>query len=114
MSEKEKKEKKKERSFTIETDEDKIPVEEISELLGVVNKEIPGLIKGLFSALYSAETAEQYANGIGTIYKTLTEQGLPEDMVRDMVSKYADSINIIGKSLQNIEVGSKSKKYSDD
>jgi len=107
------KEKKKEKSFTIETDKDEIPVEEIRELLGVVNKEIPGLIKGLFSALYSAETAEQYAQGIGTIYKTLTDQGLPEEMVREMVNKYADSINIIGKSLQNIDIGSKGKKDED-
>ena len=107
------KEKKKEKSFTIETDKDEIPVEEIRELLGVVNKEIPGLIKGLFSALYSAETAEQYAQGIGTIYKTLTDQGLPEEMVREMVNKYADSINIIGKSLQNIDIGTKSKKGED-
>ena len=107
------KEKKKERSFTIESNKDEIPIEEISELLGVINKEIPGLIKGLFSALYSAETAEQYAKGIGTIYKTLHEQGLPEDMIVAMVNKYADSINIIGKAMQNIDFDTKSKRRED-
>ncbi len=103
---------KKETRIKIEKDSDDIPVEDIKELLGVINEEIPGLIKGLFNALYSAETAEQYALGIGTIYKTLTEQGLPEDMVRNMVDKYADSINIIGKAMQNINIDTK-KKHED-
>lgn len=105
-------EKTKEKKIKIEKDSDDIPVEDIKELLGVINKEIPGLIKGLLSALYSAETAEQFALGIGTIYKTLTEQGLPEDMVLAMVNKYADSINIIGKAMQNIDITTK-KKHED-
>lgn len=104
-------EKKKEKHFKIEKDSgDEIPIEDIKELLGVVNQEIPGLIKGLLNALYSAETAEQYALGIGTIYKTLTEQGLPEDLVLSMVNKYADSINIIGKAMQNINIDTKKKQ----
>ncbi len=105
-------EKKKEKRITVEKVSDDIPIEDIKELFGVINQEIPGLIKGLLNALYSADTAEQFALGIGTIYKTLTEQGLPEDMVKAMVNKYADSINIIGKAMQNINIDTK-KKYED-
>lgn len=94
----------------IKIEKDEIPVEEIKELLKMVNEEIPGLIRGLLSSLYASETAEQYAKGIATIYKTLNEQGLPPEMVETMVMKYADSINIIGKAMQNIDFSTKKKK----
>lgn len=97
----------------IQIKKDEIPVEDIKELFEVINKEIPGLIKGLLSSLYSAETAEQYAKGISTIYKTLTEQGLPPAMVDDLVKRYADSINIIGNAVQNIKINEK-KRDSED
>ncbi|MBN1327987.1 MAG: hypothetical protein JXA54_00815 [Candidatus Heimdallarchaeota archaeon] len=93
----------------IEKKTDDIPIEDIKELLGIVNKEVPGLIKGLFAALYDAETAEQYAKGIATIYRTLTEQGLPSDMVEKLVLKYSSSIDVLGSALKNI-----SFKKSDD
>lgn len=105
-------EKKKEKRIKIEKDSDDIPIEDIKELFGVINQEVPGLIKGLLNALYSAETAEQFALGIGTIYKTLTEQGLPDDLVLAMVNKYADSINVIGSAMQNININTK-KKHED-
>ncbi|HUT82384.1 MAG TPA: hypothetical protein VMZ29_14380 [Candidatus Bathyarchaeia archaeon] len=88
----------------IKKETDNIPVEDIKELLGVVNKEIPGLIKGLFSALYDADTAEQYAKGIATIYRTLTEQGLPSDMVEKLVLKYSSSIDLMGNVLKDINI----------
>ncbi|MHA1212764.1 MAG: hypothetical protein ACTSSH_09910 [Candidatus Heimdallarchaeota archaeon] len=90
---------------------DEIPVEDIKELMEVINKEVPGLIRGLFTSLYDAETAEQYAKGIATIYKTLTEQGLPTEMVDKLVMKYADSINILGSVMKNIKFN---KEKDDD
>jgi len=93
---------------------DEIPVEDIREILQVVNKEVPGLITGLFKALYDSETAEQYAKGIGTIYKTLTEQGLPQDMIEKLVLKYSDSINIVGNAMKNIDIKTKKSKDEDD
>lgn len=110
MSEKEEKKAR----VTIGKDSDEIPVEDLRELFQVIGQEIPDLITGLFKALYSAETADQYAKGVATIYKTLTEQGLPEEMVLRMVDKYADSINILGKALQNIDIDSRKKKKEED
>ncbi|NHJ87302.1 MAG: hypothetical protein FK734_17695 [Asgard group archaeon] len=110
MSEKE--EQKKEREIRISKDSDEIPVEDIRDILQVVNKEVPGLIKGLFSALYDAETAEQYAKGIATIYKTLNEQGLPPELVHTLVMKYSDSINILGSAMKGISF--KGKKDDED
>lgn len=107
------KEKERKKGFTIEKDSDEIPVEELKELFGVINSEIPDLIRNLFASLYDAKTAEQYAQGIGTIYKSLTDQGLPPEMVERLVDKYADSINILGKALQNIDIETKKKRDDD-
>ncbi|NHK30550.1 MAG: hypothetical protein FK730_04320 [Asgard group archaeon] len=106
MSEKEKvKETKKEK--------DEIPVEDIKEILSIVNKELPILIKGLFTSLYNAESAEQYAKGIAVIYKTLKEQKLPDEMVEKLVMNYSESINLLGSALKNIDIRS-DKKISED
>ena len=101
------------KKIKIEKSTDEIPVEDIRDILKVVNEEVPSLITGLFKALYSAETAEQYAKGIGTIYKTLSEQGLPEDMIEKLVLKYSDSINIVGNAMKNIDINKTSKDEDD-
>lgn len=101
------------KKIKIEKNSDEIPVEDIRDILKVVNEEVPSLITGLFKALYSAETAEQYAKGIGTIYKTLSEQGLPEDMIEKLVLKYSDSINIVGNAMKNIDINKTSKDEDD-
>ena len=98
------------KEIKIKKDSDEIPVEDLKELFAVINMEIPDLIRNLFASLYDAATAEQYAKGIATIYKTLQEQGLPEEMVEKLVMKYANSMDILGKALQNIDI----KKDKDD
>jgi hypothetical protein len=97
---------KQKKKVKIESNKDEIPVEDIKEILNVVGTEIPTIIKGLFSSLYDAKTAEQYAEGIGIIYKRLTEQGLPQEMVEKLVMRYSDSINILGKAMEGIDFGS--------
>ncbi len=92
------------KEIKIKKKSDEIPVEDLKELFSVINQEVPDLIRNLFTSLYSAETAEQYAKGIATIYKTLTEQGLPEEMVDKLTMKYANSMDILGKALQNIDI----------
>jgi hypothetical protein len=104
----------KEYDIKIDKKNDEIPVEDIRDILKVVNEEVPGLITGLFKALYSAETAEQYALGIGTIYKTLTEQGLPKEMIEKLVLKYSDSINIVGNAMKNIDIDTKKRSKDDE
>ncbi|MCF2143519.1 MAG: hypothetical protein K9W42_07440 [Candidatus Heimdallarchaeota archaeon] len=105
-------EEKEKKVIHIEKKDDEIPVEDIKELLQMVNKELPALIKGLFASLYDAETAQQYAKGIATIYKELSEQGLPKEMIEKLVMKYSDSINIIGSAMKNIKID-KEKEVTD-
>ncbi|MBD3192434.1 MAG: hypothetical protein GF308_17475 [Candidatus Heimdallarchaeota archaeon] len=114
MSEKEPKEK--EKVIKIEkSGSEEIPVEEVREILQVVSAEVPKLIQELFRSLYSAQNAQQYAEGIGTIYKTLSEQGLPPEMIEKLVMNYADSVNVIGKAMQGIEFDKvKTRKEEDE
>jgi hypothetical protein len=103
----------KEKKIKINKDSDEIPVEDIREILSVVNKELPTLIKGLFSALYNAESAEQYAKGIAVIYKTLKEQKLPEEMIEKLVMNYSESLNLLGTALKNVDVRSDKRREDD-
>lgn len=93
--------------------EKKTDAAEVKEILGVVSKEIPALIKGVFSSLYSSEIAIEYGKGIGAVYKELKEQGLPEDMIKDIVLKYAKSINVLGDAI-NISDSIKKKSKDND
>ncbi|MBK5114507.1 MAG: hypothetical protein KGD59_01190 [Candidatus Heimdallarchaeota archaeon] len=100
------------KEIKIEKKGNEIPVEDLRELFGVINQQVPDLIKNLFASIYNAETAEQYAKGIATIYRTLTEQGLPEEMVEKLTMKYANSMDILGKALENIDY--KDRKGEED
>ncbi|UJG41414.1 MAG: hypothetical protein K9W45_02870 [Candidatus Heimdallarchaeum aukensis] len=84
------------------TKKDKISdAEEVKEILSVVSTEVPTLIKNIFSSLYSADIAQEYGKGVGQLYQQLKEQGLPEDMIREIVMRYASSINIIGDAIKS-------------
>ena len=79
--------------------------EEIKEILGVVATEVPALIKNIFTAIYDPEIASSYGKGIAALYDELKEQGMPEDMVREIVMNFSKSFNI-GKALQNVNIRS--------
>ncbi len=88
----------------VEDEEEKMKdADEVREILQAVSTEIPDLIKGIFTALYSSETAMEYGKGIGSLYKELKEQGLPEEMVRKIISDFASNVNILGNIKVNKE-----------
>ncbi len=95
------------KEIEIEKKREEIPVEDLRELFAVINQQVPDLIKNLFASLYDSQTAEQYAKGIAIIYKTLKEQGLPEEMVEKLTMKYANSMDVIGKAMENIDIKGK-------
>lgn len=97
----------------IEVEVKKSDAKEVKEILEVVSKEVPALIKNIFSSLYSADIAIEYGKGIALLFKELKEQGLPEDMIRDIVMKYANSINLIGNAI-NIDTDKMKKKHTEE
>ena len=76
-------------------DSDEIPdPEQVKEILKAVGEEIPALLNAVKDALYSPESAKQFAESIGTFYTELINQGIPEEMAMEMTEKYASSLNI--------------------
>lgn len=78
-----------------------IEAEEFKEILSAVSTEIPTLIKSIFSSLYSADMATEFGKSIGHLYQELRDKELPEDMIREIVLKYASSINVIGEAVKS-------------
>ena len=74
---------------------------EIKEILGAVSGEVPALIKNIFSAIYDPEIATNYGKGIVALHKQLSDQGLPEDMVREIVMNFSKSFDILGKTMKD-------------
>ena len=94
--------------------------EEIKEILGVVSTQVPNLLKNIFGSIYDPSIAENYGKGIGSLYKELQEQGLPEDMVREIVLNFSKSFDVLGTAMKSIpqdiekEIKLKTKKDEDD
>jgi hypothetical protein len=88
---------------------------EVKEILGVVSSEVPELVSNIFKAIYDPAIAGNYAKGVGSLYKELTEQGLPEDMIREIVLNFSKSFDVLGNAMKNIDFDTrKPKKKSDD
>ena len=81
--------------------------EQIKEILRTVSTEIPALIKNVFTAFFDPDIAKNYGKGIVALHDELVNQGLPEDMVKEIVMNFSKSFNIIGNALKsNIKVKS--------
>ena len=88
--------------------------QEIREILQVVSTEVPALVKNIFTSLYDPEIAENFGKGVGALYKQLKEQGLPEDMIREIVMNFSESFNIVGKALDSDMIKQAVAKDRDD
>lgn len=87
--------------FEEDVEEKMKDVSELKEILQAVSTEIPDLIKGIFGSLYSSEIAIEYGKGVGTLYKELRNQGLPEEMIRKIISDFTSNVNILGNIKAN-------------
>jgi hypothetical protein len=70
--------------------------EEIAEILSVVSDKVPGLIKGLVSAVFSEESARNMAKAAATYYKELKAGGFPDDLALRMTQDYVSVFTKIG------------------
>jgi hypothetical protein len=79
--------------------------EEVKEMLKAVSSEIPSLIKNIFSAIFDPDIAANFGKGIVALHEELSSQGLPEDMIDEIVMNFSKSFNILGNAIQsNINV----------
>jgi len=62
--------------------------EELREVLGVVSKEVPALIKGIIASVFSEEAGRDMGKAAAAFYKELKEAGMPEETAVKMTENY--------------------------
>ncbi len=66
--------------------------EKIADILKVVRKEIPGLVREIIDLLYSEKSAKNMGKAVGIYYKTLQENGIPKELALEMTKNYVINI----------------------
>ncbi|MCG3221598.1 MAG: hypothetical protein H7641_09490, partial [Candidatus Heimdallarchaeota archaeon] len=64
--------------------------------------EVPDLIRNIFQSIYDPSIAENYGKGIGALYKELQEQGLPDEMINEIVLNFSKSFDVLGNAMKAI------------
>ena len=67
--------------------------EQIADILKVVRKEVPGLLREIVGILYSEESARNMGKAVGIYYKTLVDSGIPKELALDMTRNYVFNIS---------------------
>ena len=83
--------------------ETKMNPEEIKDILGVVSKEIPGMIKNVMGTVFSEEAGRNMGKAAGAYYKALKEADLPDDVAIKMTQEYMRTFTNIGEVFKNVQ-----------
>lgn len=70
----------------------------VSEMMDVATEKLPQLIKSLFEAVYSPESAREFGRAVGAFYGGLVEAGIPSTDALRMAEDYAKSLRDIGSA----------------
>jgi hypothetical protein len=77
-------------------------VEEISEILNVVSKEVPGLIKGIIASVFSEQAGREMGKAAAAFYKELKDAGMPEETAVKMTENYISVFTSLSDLLKGI------------
>jgi len=88
--------------------------EEVKEILGVVSKEVPGLIKGLISSVFSEEAGREMGKAAAAFYKQLKEAGMPEETAVRMTEDYMGTFTSLGSMIKNVSIGDRKHEGKHD
>jgi len=77
-------------------------VEELKEILSVVSKEVPGLIKAIIGSVFSEEAGKDMGKAAGAFYKELKDAGMPEETAVKMTENYMSTFTSLGDVLKGI------------
>jgi hypothetical protein len=70
--------------------------DELREVLGVVSKEVPGLIKGIIGSVFSEEAGRDMGKAAAAFYKQLKDAGMPEQTAVKMTENYVSVFTSLG------------------
>ena len=75
--------------------------EEIKEILEVVSKEVPALIKGIVGSVFSEESGRDMGKAAGAFYKELKESGMPDETAVKMTENYISVFTSLGDIMKS-------------
>ena len=81
--------------------------EEVEAILGVVSKEVPALIKGIISSVFSEEAGRDMGKAAGAFYKELKESGMPDEIAVKMTENYISVFTSLGDLIKKFDLGKK-------
>lgn len=90
-------------------DKEKEEAEELKEVLSVVSKEIPALIKGIIASVFSEEAGKSMGKAAAAFYKELKESGMPDEVAIKMTENYISVFTSLGDIMKKFTKG---KEYS--
>ena len=84
--------------------------EEIREILGVVSKEVPALIKSIIGSVFSEEAGRDMGKAAAAFYKELKNAGMPEETAVRMTENYVSVFTSLGDVMKKAVSGEKMVK----
>jgi DNA gyrase/topoisomerase IV subunit A len=85
-------------------------VEELKEVLGVVSKEVPSLIKGIIGSVFSEEAGRDMGKAAAAFYKELKDAGIPEETAVKMTENYVSVFTSLGDVMKKAVSGKREIK----
>ncbi len=85
--------------------EGKEDVEELREVLGVVSKEVPALVKGIIGSVFSEDAGRDMGKAAAAFYKELRAAGMPEETAVKMTENYMGTFTSLGDMLKHATSG---------
>jgi len=85
-----------------EREKKKEDVEELKEVLSVVSKELPSLIKSIIASVFSEEAGRDMGKAAAAFYKELKEAGIPEETAVKMTENYISVFTSLGDILKGV------------
>jgi hypothetical protein len=87
--------------------------EEIREILGVVSKEVPALIKSIIGSVFSEEAGRDMGKAAAAFYKELKGAGMPEETAVRMTENYVSVFTSLGDVMKKAVSGEHKVKGED-
>jgi len=79
--------------------------EEVKEILSVVSKEVPALIKGIIASVFSEEAGRSMGKAAAAFYKELKESGMPDNVAVKMTENYISVFTSLGDIMKKFGKG---------
>jgi len=87
--------------------------EELREVLGIVSKEVPTLIKSIIASVFSEEAGRDMGKGAAAFYKELKGAGMPEETAVELTQNYVSVFTSLGDVMKKAVSGEHKVKGED-